>query len=525
MADDLQDEANRIRRQGAHRLILAWKPAQDRAATVDAGRRRPYGPTMQDALFGAEEVGDPTWTVADLARSIGTVVEQAFPGEIWVRGEIRGIPPPGDARRTRPHLYFDLIEPAAPGVRPQAVLPVVLWSSDRKRVNNELRRSGIRVSAMDSGVDVRIRGRVRWWAPGGRAQLQMTGIDPDYTLGRLAADRTAVLAALEADRLLDRNAARAVPVLPERVGLVTSLGSAAHADVRRVLERAGLDHLLVEVDARTQGPAALATIPPAIDAAVVGGAEIVLLVRGGGSRVELAAFDSEPVARAVAACPVPVFTGVGHQIDESIADRVAHTSCPTPTAAATEVVAVVAAAQERAEALWAAVTVAAAGSLERRRHTLGATARHSATVVGAALRAAEAKVAAAGARVGRSGPGALNGAAGRLDTLAGAVRRDTRRDLVAAAHRLDVASAGLARRPGPLLGRQRGLLDGLEARVRASDPALALARGWSITYRADGSLVRSPDEVTTGDVVVTVLAGGRLHSTVEGDLDEARAER
>ncbi|WCO67325.1 exodeoxyribonuclease VII large subunit [Iamia majanohamensis] len=471
---------------------------------------------MQDALFGAEEVGDPTWTVADLARAMGSVVEQAFPGEVWVRGEIRGLAPPGDARRSRPHLYFDLVEPTAPGQRPRAVLPVVLWSSDRKRVNDDLRRSGIRVSAMDSGVDVRIRGRVRWWSPGGRAQLQMTAIDPDYTLGRLAADRDAVLAALAADDLLDRNGRRTVPVLPTRVAVVTSVGSAAHADVHRVLGRAGLTHLVVDCDARTQGPAALVTVPEALTAAAAAGAELVLLVRGGGSRVELAAFDSEQVARAVASCPVPVFTGIGHEIDESVADRVAHTSCPTPSAAAAEVVALVAGARDRAEALWAGVAAGALRSLERRRAHLTGTARQGASLAGAALRAGEAQVAAAQARVGRAGPGALAAADRRLEARAEVVRRDARRDLGAAARRLDGARDRLARRPGPVLARRRAALDGLDARVRAADPALALARGWSITYRDDGAVVRAPGDVAPGDALETVVAGGRVRSTVVG---------
>lgn len=480
---------------------------------------------MQDALFGADEVSDPTWTVADLARAVGAVVEQAFPGEVWVRGEIRGIPPPGDARRTRPHLYFDLIEPTAPGARPQAVLPVVLWATDRKRVNNELRRSGIRVSAMDSGVDVRIRGRVRWWAPGGRAQLQMTGIDPEYTLGRLAADREAVLAALAVDDLLDRNRALALPMLPERVGLVTSVGSAAHADVRRVLETAGLAHLLIEVDARTQGPEAVSTIPDALAAAASAGAELVLLVRGGGSRVELAAFDSEPVARAVASCPVPVFSGVGHQIDESVADRVAHSSFPTPTGAASAVVALVAAARDRAEGLWAAIATGAVRALDRDRDQLAATARHGATVAGGALRAGRAQVETAEARIGRAGPGALDAAHRRLAVLTASVGRDARRDLVTAHRRLGTTVDRLARRPGPALARHRTALDAVDARVRAADPALALARGWSITYRPDGSVVRAPADVTPGDALITVVAGGQLRSRVVAAEDLGAADR
>ncbi|HYI60221.1 MAG TPA: exodeoxyribonuclease VII large subunit [Acidimicrobiales bacterium] len=470
---------------------------------------------MQDALFGSDAVVDPTWTVAELTRAIGKVVEQAFPGEVWVRGEIRDLPPPGDARRTRPHLYFDLIEPGPPGARPGAVLPVVLWSTDRKRVNAELRRSGIRVSAMDSGVDVRIRGRIRWWAPGGRVQLQMTGIDPEYTLGRLAADRAAVVAALAADGLLDRNAALPLPLVPERVGLVTSLGSAAHADVRRVLETAGLAHLLVEVDTRTQGPDTVTTVPRALAAAVAAGAELVLLVRGGGSRVELAWFDDEAVARAVATCPVPVLTGIGHEIDDSVADRVAHTACPTPTAAAVEVVAAVARARDRAEGAWAAIGVTARRALAQRVVSLATTGRHTATVTGATLRAADAHLLSASRRVHRAGPTALAVAGRRLDDVAGAVGRDARRDLAGAGRRLDAAAGVVARRAGPALDRRHRDLEAREARVRASDPALALARGWSITYGPGGSLVRDPGALAPGDELHTVVAAGTVHSRVE----------
>lgn len=478
---------------------------------------------VQDALFAPDDVTDPTWTVGDLARAMGAVIEQAFPGEVWVRGEIRGLPPPGDARRNRPHLYFDLIEPTPPGRRPTAMLPVVLWATDRKRVNAELRRSGIRVSTMDSGVDVRIRGQVRWWAPGGRAQLQMTGIDPEYTLGRLAADRAAVLAALDGEGLLDRNASQPLPVMPERIGLVTSIGSAAHGDVRSALERVGLDHLLVEADARTQGPDALTTIPAALAAVAAAGADVVLLVRGGGSRVELAPFDSEVMARAVATCPVPVIVGIGHHLDDSVVDRVAHTSTPTPTAAATEIVGLVAAARDRTEALWDAVADGALRAVERHAHHLAVTARHGATVSGAALRAGDAQVATATARARRAGPGALAAAARRLDVTAVAVGRGGRRDVTATGRLLTAAAARLVRRPGPTLDRRRRDLAGLEARVRAADPALALARGWSITYRADGTLVRRPDDVAPGDALVTVVADGRVRSRVEADADRRPA--
>jgi exodeoxyribonuclease VII large subunit len=472
---------------------------------------------VQDALFGDDAVVEPTWSVADLSRAAGDILERAFPGEVWVRGEIRGIPPPGDPRRAKPHLYFDLVEPGPPGGQPAAVLPVVLWSTDRRRVNADLRRSGVRVSVIDAGVDVRIRGRVRWWGPRARAQLQMTGIDPEYTLGRLAADRAAVLARLEAEGLLERNRGLSLPVLPERVGLVTSVGSAAHADVHRVLSSAGLAHLVVEADARTQGADALHTIPRALAAVVEAGAEVVLLVRGGGSRVELACFDSFEVAAAVAACPVPVVAGIGHEIDESVADRVAHTAAPTPTAAAAAIVARVAEARDRVRSLWTAIATRSEHALDRHERALGATARHAAGVAGAAVRAGGVQLTAAEGRLRRGAPAALAGAARRVERAADGIARDARRDVTASSRAVDAAAATLARRAVPAVVRRGRDLDAVDARVRAVDPALALARGWSITYGPDGSVVRDPAALADGDVLRTVLARGEVRSRVAAE--------
>ena len=136
-------------------------------------------------------------------------------------------------------------------------------------------------------------------------------------------------------------------------------------------------------------------------------------------------------------------------------------------------------------------------------------------MTGAALRGGEAQVAAAAARIARAGPGTLAAATRRLDAQAAATRRDARRDLVAAERRLAGAEGHLARRARPQVDRLARALDGLDARVRAADPALALARGWSITYAEGGAVVRDPAALEPGAALVTVVAGGRLHSTLD----------
>jgi exodeoxyribonuclease VII large subunit len=221
--------------------------------------------------------------------------------------------------------------------------------------------------------------------------------------------------------------------------------------------------------------------------------DAVLLVRGGGARTDLAPFDDERLARAVARSPVPVVAGVGHEIDSTVADEVAHTSAKTPTAAAAAVVALLARALERAEAAWAGVV--------RRGTTLPAAATAALDRKAAAVQVA--------ARL------RLSGEAARLDGLGRRV--DGRRQL-GRLDRLDAslvaARSSVGRAVDRHLERAERDLAGWAAVATAADPARALARGFSVTRTADGRLLRAPDEVAAGDGLVTTLAGGALRSTV-----------
>jgi exodeoxyribonuclease VII large subunit len=194
-------------------------------------------------------------------------------------------------------------------------------------------------------------------------------------------------------------------------------------------------------------------------------------VRGGGARTDLAGFDADLMARAIARLPVPVLTGIGHEIDRSIADEVAHRSHKTPTAAAADVVRAVSAFLARLDRIGSAIPRAASSV---------------ATVAGDRLdrRAA---------RVRRAGGSALDRHVVRLDTAATRTGRAAVRCLTVAERDLDAHAT----------------------HVRAHDPQRALDRGWSITTGPDGRLVRSPDDVGPGDRLVTRVAGGRITSSVE----------
>ena len=405
-----------------------------------------------------------TYGVAELGSVIARAVHQMFPGRCWVRGQIRNL-----NRSAAGHVYFELAEPGPLGAAPDAVIPVTLLASDRPTVNAVMKAAG--AGRMDDGMEIRIAGKLAWWAPRGRIQLRMATIDPAYTLGRLGEDRDRLLAALRSERLLDRNRSVPMPVLPLRIGLVTSLGSAAHADFRHELERSGIGFRILEADARTQGLDAGRSIAVAIARLAGHGVDVVAVVRGGGSRTDLAPFDGEVIARAIALAAVPVVTGIGHEVDRSIADEVAHQSFKTPTACAAGLVLLAASAIERSEVLWAAITATAA----------------------ARLVSAEDRVRNGAHRLERSSAGGL--AAGE-------------RSLLEAARRLGRESTRAL-----TLADQR--LAGAEARRRSFDPALALARGWSITRDDAGRVVRSVHDTAPGTRLVTTIADGDVRSTVD----------
>jgi exodeoxyribonuclease VII large subunit len=457
----------------------------------------------QGALFAAEE---PTLRVGDVVATLTTAVASAFPAEVWVRGEVDGL----RGATASGHSYFSLCEKATRR-GPTITLEAVLLANDARRLERTLAaHPDFRLA---NGLEVRVRGRVSYRF--GRVRLAISDIDPVHTLGQLAVARERVLRALAEDGLLDANARRPLPAVPLRVGLVTSAGSAACEDVLAELRASGLGFRVLLADARVQGAEAENAVLRALHH-LQRRCDVVLLVRGGGSRTDLATFDAERIARAIAAYPVPVITGVGHEIDASVADEVAHTACKTPTAAAALLVEEVRRSLNRVEAAWAGVAhqagVSAALAGERLDDRAAALARRAVTAASGQANRLEASATRVDVltRVG------LGQATHRLDD---ATRRLDPDRLDARLRRLEAAtaaaSARLRRRATSATDRPAAAIELLAARTDAVDPARALARGWSLTRTAEGRLVRSAADVGPGDHLVTTLADGTVASTVD----------
>lgn len=426
---------------------------------------------------------DDTWGVADLNAAIARALQRAFPDEISVRGEIEGL-----SRSAPGHLYFTLTE--RDGER-RAELRVALFNRTRDAVERYLARHRMR---LENGMHVRISGRLEFFEQRAQVNLIMSGIDLEYTLGRMAQDRERVLRLLVAEGLFDRNRSLKMAAVPQRVGLVTSRGTAAYADFTNELAASGLAWQLVVADTRVQGDGAVDGIVAAIDVLVRAGVDVIAVIRGGGSRSDLAVFDHEAVARAIATAPVPVITGVGHDIDRSIADEVAHQALKTPTACAALLIERVRAFVGRLEGAWGAIANRSAHLLASRDHQLVTVAHRLAGATSGTLDMADQRALHTAARVQREAAVALATSELRLRRASTEVRKDAARALGDAERRLTAVST----------------------HVDALDPVRTLARGWTITRTTDGTLVRDPATIETGTGLVTTFAAGELRSTVDG---------
>jgi exodeoxyribonuclease VII large subunit len=345
----------------------------------------------------------------------------------------------------------------------------------------------------------------------------MAAIDAVHTLGALEAERQRVLQALADDDLLDRNRSRALPLVPCRVALVTSAGSAAQRDVLHELETSGLGFHVLLADARVQGPEAEGSLEAALAAVAARSDEIdvVVLARGGGSRADLGAFDRERVARAVATMPVPVVAAIGHETDRSVVDRCAHVSVKTPTAGAAWCVERVQRYVDTAEDCWRRIAGHAAARVTATANLVDDRAGRIRWATSARLTRADERVGAAVGRLEATARLRLDHHEARMDDRRARTRDAASRRLLEAAGTV----AHTARRTSSLAPRALGdaerRLEALATQIRLLDPAQVLARGWSITRTADGRLVRQPADAPPGTGLVTTTGGGEVRSTVE----------
>lgn len=412
-------------------------------------------------LDDVEPAAAPALSISALNERVRAAIRAKLPDPLWVVGEVLDF----DKNAGRKHIFFSLVEKTEGHDRHTARVDVALFAGTWETLSRQLEQRGLELK---DGTQIRALVRVDLYPASGRYQLVMEDIDPAFTLGVMALTREKILAELRELRLDRANVSQPIPQPTLRVGCLSSIDSDGWADFRRQLEASGLGFSVTCYDVRVQGP----ELRPTVLAGLRwfdqrrDDFDVLCIIRGGGSRSDLAWFDDRDVALAVARHPLPVVCGIGHQRDQSVLDLIAR-SQKTPTAVGAWLV-------ESAREIERQLDV----QVDRLRDLASdRLSDEKARVLGAATMLTRVLQ----ARVGSE-----------RQSLAQAwqrVRRGARAVLIQHGDRRQRDAVDLRRHANLVLERAGARITACSARQRLLDPARVLERGYALVRNSEGRIV------------------------------------
>ena len=454
----------------------------------------------------ADAASPEALSITDLYARVDRAVRKTFPDEVWITGEIRSLKVNANG-----HCFIDLVDPTNSQGAGAPILSVKCWANRWRTVRSTLERLGI---TLDAGMIIRARGEVEFYKGRGSVDFKLSEVDTDALMGKVAAERARLIAALIEENLFDRQRRMRVPVLPLRVGLVASPGTEGYNDFLGGLRGSGLAFDVSVAPTAVQGKDAPAMVAAAVADLQATSVDVIVIVRGGGSKADLATFDQEPVARAIADSDIPVWTGIGHTGDQSVADEVANRAFITPTECGQELAGMALDYWRSVESAGSLISKMARDKVRQADKTLAAHQRGMATGARNQIdRHADSLVhRAKGLRsMVRS---QVDTHARRLEhaglSTARAAERAIRVEgdvLASRSHRL-IALPGQRLEVEELVAAQRRRLLG------AYDYQRQLERGYSVTRDAQGTVLRTVSGLAPGAVLSTQLADGIVASEV-----------
>lgn len=487
----------------------------------------PSSPQL-DLLFDATRTEEPssaagpprgrsrrTWLVHELVSGARELVEEEF-SDVWVEGEISNFRPASSG-----HLYFTLKDA-------EAQLPVVLFR----------RQAMLLRFRPEDGLHVRVRGKASVYEQRGQLQLVAETMEP-VGAGSLQLAFEQLRERLKAEGLFESERKRPLPAFPRTVAVLTSPTGAVIRDFLNIVNRRHSGLSVVVVPVAVQGENAAAEIELALMRAnETGVADLIVLARGGGSLEDLAAFNSERVARAIAASQLPVVSAIGHETDFTIADFVADLRAPTPSAAAE----LITEAQHKVEELIASLSNrlirAARFQLIQVRQRLGQTSiayaqqrvtthlhrleqrlddlgfRMESAMI-ERLRVRQRAVVYLGATVLRHDPRQrLSVARETLAACRSRLEHALDRKLAKVRHQTSAAESRLYRAAQVSITARRAAYANLRGQLQSLSPLAVLQRGYALVQDESGAVVRSVGQVASGGTVHTRLGDGSFSSKI-----------
>ncbi|WP_321972778.1 exodeoxyribonuclease VII large subunit [Paratractidigestivibacter sp.] len=415
---------------------------------------------------------------------------------LTVTGEVSGFRGP-NARSG--HCYFEVKDDGA-------AMSVIVWRGTYAKAGFELR----------DGLQVQLTGKFDIYQASGKFSFVASRLEVAGE-GVLRQQVAELARKLEREGLMDADRKRRIPAFCSRICVCTSLSGSVIEDVKRTLKRRNPLVAIDVVGCSVQGATAPATIVRALEVAGATAPDAVLLVRGGGSFEDLMCFNDEQVARAVAACPVPVVTGIGHEPDTSIADMVADRRCSTPTAAAESVAPAIDEVERQMVQRRARLGHAMTSLLERSVDSVDALDRLAGNAMASILSSKRAAVEAYATRPCLTDPAAgLRSSASEIEQTAERLHAAVPRNLARLregcereAERLVDAAPRVLRKPESDVARLAATLDALS-------PLKVLGRGYAIARDDEGHVLKSASDTGVGDVIGVQLGKGSLRAQVVG---------
>ncbi len=493
-------------------LGFAWTEPPPRVARLDARLDAPSDAPALRARAPERQSQplseDATIRIRDVNRAIGEAIDQRFRRSFWVAGELVNY----DKNRATGHAWFELVDvelDAGTDGRRQSsgtVMRAVAFASARDRMVHKMGAQGL---ALADGLTVRMRVRVEFYAPKGSIQLQVEDIDVAWSAGALALRREQVVREVAERGLAERQPAMEIPAVPLRVALLTSFESDAYFDVLSGLRVSGMAFDVTPLDVRVQGEGLSRSVCAALAWVAERRAEfdVVIITRGGGSRVELGGWDDLPVALAVAQLPVKVLVAIGHQQDRCALDDIAE-AAKTPTEAAERLAALARGALARAATAADCVGRAAAARIATATAHTNQTALHVARHTRRNLDQQRAYIDATLPRLlARATTTAINNRRSQLQAAdarlspAQAARPTQRRHA-----QCDALQQRLLRAIPSALKNANRSLDHAAHTIKLVHPDNILQRGFAILRDPDGKPIASANGLQPGDPLTVQTA-------------------
>ncbi len=499
--------AQLIRRRATARVAQSVEPVPDRLGQfgllfTEAQTEEPQGtPAPQPAV----EIQRKLWSVAELVGTLRGKLERDY-ADMWVQGEISNCKPAASG-----HLYFTLKDG-------DAQLLVVLFR----------RQVALLRFRPEDGLSVLVRGRVSVFESRGQLQLIAESLEPRGA-GALQLAFEQLKAKLRAEGLFNTERKRPLPTFPRTIGVITSIQGAVLRDIVTVCRRRhGCLNILV-YPAAVQGTACAGDVLSGVrylNAMHSHRVDVIVIARGGGSAENLAGFNDETLARAIAASELPVVSAVGHETDFTIADFVSDVRAPTPSAAAELITAAQHRIEERVQALEARLLRGIGfGQMHARQRFTRVTATAAFARMRDSIARREQRVDSARFRLEAGAHSLLQARTEWIRGLAERLQWQHVQHRVLLAHtRNERLRERLLRAGTGLLHVPRQRMAGAEARLHTLSPTAVLRRGYALAFRADGTLLRSPTQVGPGDSIITRLAAGEIRSRVTETAAQPKKE-